>query len=58
MKNVSMSVKNSTLTITIDLGQDFGPSTSGKTKIVATSEGNADVPGHPGVKVGVNVFKK
>ncbi len=45
-----------TLVIEVDLTKDFGPSASGKTVIIASSEGNAPVPGHPEMKLGLNVF--
>jgi len=60
VKNVKMTVSDDrkTLTIVVDLTQDFGPSSSGKTTIVASTEGNADVPDVPGMKIGLNVYKK
>ncbi len=57
MQNVTMQVDKGILTIKINLGKDCGPSKTGKTRIVATSGGNVDVPGHPGVKLGINVYK-
>ena len=58
MKNVEVSVKGTKLVIEVDLTKDFGASTSGKTTIVASSEGNANVPGFDAIKFGLNVFKK
>ena len=58
MKNVEMTVEGSTLTIKVDLTQDFGPSSSGKTIIIASTEGNVSVPGDEEKKVGLNVYKK
>jgi hypothetical protein len=40
MKNVEFSVKGDILTITVDLTKDFGPSSSGKTIIIASTEGS------------------
>jgi hypothetical protein len=57
MKNVNAEVKGTTLTLTIDLAADHGPSKSGKTIVVGTTEGNADIPGFPGFKLGLNVYK-
>ncbi len=51
-----MQVDGQILTIKVDLTQEFGPSSSGKTTIVASTEGNVDVPGSE-VKVGVNCYK-
>ena len=57
MKNVNMKVEGNVLTITIDLSKDFGPSSSGKTTIIATTEGNVPVPGRD-EKIGLNIYKK
>jgi len=58
MKNVEMSIDGNILTIKVDLSKEFGPSTSGKTTIIASSEGNKGVPGKEDVKIGLNVYKK
>ena len=55
MKNVEFEVKGSILTVKVDLSKSFGPSKSGKTIIVASTEGNQAVEG---VVVGLNVYKK
>jgi hypothetical protein len=56
MKNVEVEVKGTKLVITADLSKDFGPSSSGKTTIIATSAGNVEVA--PGVFAGVNIYRK
>ena len=58
MKNVEMTIEGNILTIKVDLTKDFGPSTSGKTIIIASSEGNQSIPGKETVKIGLNVYKK
>ncbi len=58
MKNVEMSVDGNILTIKVDLTKEFGPSSSGKTIIIASTEGNQSVTGKESVKVGLNVYKK
>lgn len=58
MKNVTMETKGQNLVLTVDLSKSFGASASGKTIIIGTTEGNQPVAGHPGVSVGVNVYKK
>lgn len=45
------------LTIEVDLTQEHGLSTSGKTTIVASTQGNAQT-GVKGIQFGLNVFKK
>ena len=57
MKNVELSVKGNVLTITVDLSKEFGPSSSGKTVIIASTEGNFPLPGRDEV-VGLNVYRK
>jgi hypothetical protein len=43
MKNVEISQEGSKLIITVDLSKEFGRSSSGKTTIVASTEGNQKV---------------
>ncbi len=58
MKNIEMKVEGKILTIQIDLSQEFGRSSSGKTTIVASTEGNISVPDNEEIKIGLNVYKK
>lgn len=58
MKNVEMEVKDNILTIKVDLTKEFGPSSSGKTIIIATTEGNISIPGSEDKKIGLNVYHK
>ena len=57
MKNVEMTVEGSMLTIKVDLSKEFGPSASGKTIIIASTEGNVTIPNRE-EKVGLNVYRK
>ena len=57
MKNVEMSVSGNILTIKVDLSKEFGPSSSGKTIIVASTEGNVAIEDRA-EKVGLNVYRK
>lgn len=57
MKNVQMAVDGNILTIRVDLSKEFGPSSSGKTIIIASTEGNVAVPDRD-EKVGLNVYRK
>lgn len=57
MKNVEMTVEGTKLTITVDLSKEFGPSASGKTIIIASTEGNVTIPNRQ-EKVGLNVYRK
>jgi hypothetical protein len=57
MKNVEMTVAGNVLTIKVDLTKEFGPSASGKTTIIASTEGNITIPERE-EKVGLNVYRK
>jgi len=57
MKNVEMTVDGNILTIKVDLSKEFGPSSSGKTIIIASTEGNVSIPDRE-EKVGLNVYHK
>ncbi len=57
MKNVDMTVEGNILTIKVDLSKEFGPSSSGKTIIIASTEGNVSVADRD-EKIGLNVYRK
>ncbi len=57
MKSVRMAVAGNILTITVDLTKEFGSSSSGKTIIIASTEGNVAVPERD-EKIGLNVYRK
>ena len=57
MQNVQMRVERNTLMIAVDLSQMLGLSSTGKSEIVATTEGNVGVPGREEIKVGLNVYR-
>jgi hypothetical protein len=58
MRNVEMKVAKGILTITVDLNKTIGPSKSGKTILIGSTDGNATVVGHTeDVRVGLNVYK-
>ena len=57
MKNVEIKVEGNILTIKVDLTKEFGPSASGKTIIIASTEGNVSVPDRD-EKIGLNVYRK
>ena len=57
MKNVEFSVTGNILTVKVDMTKEFGPSSSGKTIIIASTEGNFPLPGRTEV-VGLNVYRK
>jgi len=56
MKNIDLETKGNILTIKIDLSKTFGPSKTGKTLIIASTEGNQAIA--PNVYLGINAYKK
>ena len=58
MKNVEMSLSENILTITVDLTKEFGISSSGKSLIIASTEGNVSIPGAEDKMIGLNIYKK
>jgi len=58
MKNVEMKMEGNILMIRVDLTKEFGPSASGKTIIIASTEGNISIPDQDEIKIGLNVYKK
>ncbi len=59
MYNIDMKVDNSTneLTITIDLSKQGNISKSGKSRVIASSHGNVEVPGTD-LKLGFNLYRR
>jgi len=58
MKNREMKLTCNILTITVDVSKDFGKSSSGKSIIIASTEGNVSIPEKDDIKIGLNVYKK
>ena len=46
------------LTVTVDLNAEQGPSGSGKSMILGSTDGNAAIPGGDGAVIGCNVYRK
>jgi ABC-type molybdate transport system ATPase subunit len=57
-ENVKMEVKGNILTIKVDISERFGKSSSGKTTIIASTQGNVSIPEHDDVKIGLNIYTK
>jgi hypothetical protein len=53
-----MKLSGNMLTITVDISKEFGLSSSGKSVIIATTEGNVSVPQREDIKIGLNIYKK
>ena len=60
MKNVDVKVTNNQLVITVDLSKSFGLSKTGKTTIIASTEGNHVITMHDGkpITLGLNIYTK
>jgi len=58
MKNCELKLSGNILTITVDISKDFGRSSSGKSIIIASTEGNVSIPEKDDIKIGLNVYKR
>lgn len=58
MKNCKMKLDGNILTITVDISKEFGKSASGKSIIIASTEGNISIPEKEDIKIGLNVYRK
>jgi hypothetical protein len=58
VKNCEMKLEGTILTITVDISKDFGKSSSGKSIIIGSTEGNVSIPEKEDVKIGLNVYRK
>lgn len=53
-----MKVSGNILTITVDISKEYGRSSSGKSLIIASTEGNVSLPEKEEIKIGLNIYKK
>ena len=58
MKNCEMKLNGTILTITVDISREFGKSSSGKSIIIASTEGNVSIPEKEDIKIGLNIYRK
>lgn len=58
MKNCEMKLNGNILTITVDISKEFGVSSSKKSIIIASTEGNVSIPEKEDIKIGLNVYRK
>lgn len=58
MKNIEMTTNENILLIKVDLSERYGKSSSGKSTIIASTEGNQSIPGHEEIKIGLNIYTK
>lgn len=56
MKNVDLSVSGDTLVIKVSLKAPRTASASGKSEVIASTEGNVSIPGFPDIKLGLNCY--
>jgi len=55
--NVQMEVVDDVATFTVNLAEDHGPSSTGKSRIVGSTHGGKKVAGDPNLRVAVNIYK-
>ena len=53
--NIKTSLNGNKLVIEIDVSQSFGNSSTGKSVIVASSQGNVQI--EPGLFLGINLYR-
>lgn len=58
MKNCDLKLDGNILTITVDISKEFGKSSSGKSIIIGSTEGNVSIPDKEDIKIGLNVYRK
>lgn len=58
MKNCEMTLDGNILTIKVDISKEFGKSSSGKSIIISSTEGNVSIPEKEEIKIGFNVYRK
>ena len=58
MVNVKTTIKGKILTIEVDLSERHGKSASGKTTVIATTQGNIMVDSNTGAVLGLNVYTR
>ena len=56
MKNITFKIDGNKLKIEVDLSKDFGKSKSGKSIVIASTEGNLAL-GQGNAKMGLNIYK-
>lgn len=58
MKNVKIKKDGKKLIIEVDTSKTQGDSKTGKSEIIATTEGNQPIEGLDGHYIGLNIYKK
>lgn len=58
MKNCEMKLDGNILMITVDISKEFDKSSSGKSIIIGSTEGNVSIPDKEDIKIGLNVYRK
>jgi len=53
-----MKLNGNQLVITVDITKEFGPSKSGKSITIASTEGNVSIPDNEDIKIGLNIYRK
>jgi len=58
MQNITMQTDGNILTVKIDLSKRLGKSKSGKTIMIASSDGNQKIEGFNDCRIGINCYTK
>jgi len=57
MRNIALSMEGGHLVIRIDLSKSLGNSRTNKTDLIATTQGNIQLPYDPYMRLGVTLFR-
>lgn len=57
MYNIKAIIENNVLRLAIDLSEPGVPSKSGKSVLLASTEGNHTLPNTNGIKLGLNLYR-
>lgn len=55
--NIILKQEGTKLHIEVDLAENLGPSKSGKTLMIASTNGNIPAPNDPNVRIGINIYR-
>jgi len=54
-QNIEYAMEGNTLVMRVDLSTEIGPSASGKTVLIASTQGNKEIAN--GIRVGINIYR-
>lgn len=58
MKNLDMKLNGNITTISLNIGNEFGMFSSGKSLIIASAVSNVSIPEMDEIKIGLNTYRR